>query len=387
MMDETKKRLVDFDTLDENKRIKLEPDTDTVQEELDDINQTIAVSPEAENSNQTLDFSNLPDDLLDDIDRIIATPEVTPNISRSQTPALDDARKNLQRHDNLIIPDTNTNLSQVRTNNELYSNDPSKLNDALAAAGVDIHHEEEYLLQLRSMPTRFNPHQTMHVQQSRPQINLLNPYNVSTFMQKVARENGIVQSFVNDPEILEYMSLCCELWLSNIITKTIIMARHRQRSIPNLNKQKPSTIQRSELAKELRNLAMKQKELEEKRVNKRASLGLEKSDDAKKGDAKGAEESLHNAANATAAMMSMNPGRKKYSWMTAGANTNTNGTGTKDGGAKKSHILAARGENGLRYREIRTGQSVTVKDFLTAIGDEKMGVDKVLLKGYAKMRD
>lgn len=126
------------------------------------------------------------------------------------------------------------------------------------------------------------------------------------------------------------------------------------------------------------------------------ALGLEKdgtdpgNGDPANGKA-GAEETLHRAANATAAMMTMNPGRKKYSWMTANAGSgggdDSKVASEKDGKSKQSSIIAARGDNGLRFREIRSGNSVTMKDLLGALEDERMGTEKAVLKGYAKLKD
>lgn len=291
---------------------------------------------------------------------------------------------------------------------QLHTNDPSKLNDALAAAGVDIQHEEELLMQQHlNRSSRFTVAQPPRQRFS--QSSLLNPYHIAAFMQRVARENGVMQNFYQDTELLELMSTSCENWLSNILTKTIIMSRHRRRGIStlaNTNKSKktgasnanatPSSSLRSELSKELRNLASKQKEMEERRVSKRMALGLETNGmDPANGDAAngkaGAEETLHRAANATAAMMTMNPSRKKYSWMTANAGASNGDDGKsaseKDGKSKQSSIITARGDNGLRFREIRTGNSVTMKDLLGALEDEKMGAEKAIIKGYAKLKD
>lgn len=288
---------------------------------------------------------------------------------------------------------SNNNAADKRP---FHTNDPSKLNDAIAAAGVDIQHEEEMLMQnqlnLRQDVTR----EQKLLMRSQKTPSFLNSYHVASFMNKIAKENGVTQNFLEDPELLELMSASCENWLSHIITKTIILSRHRRRGIPNLNSKGKQTgsIQRSELSKELRNLANKQKELEEKRVNKRIILGLESGigsvndDEAGSGKA-GAEETLHRAANATAAMMTMNPGRKKYSWMTANSNStdDKNGTTEKSTAGKQSSIISVRGDNGLRYREIRSGNSVTMKDLLGAIEDERMGTEKAVLKGYAKLKD
>lgn len=210
---------------------------------------------------------------------------------------------------------------------------------------------------------------------------------------------------------MELVLAACENWISTLSTKTLILSRHRRRGIPTLiegksngkrgnNSSTPST-QRSEISRELRNMAARQKEQEEKRVQKRIALGLENGATGESENGKaGAEETLHRAANATATMMTMT-GRKKYSWMTAGASGGGRGGGSgassagddgsnrgdSEGKAKQSSIIAIRGDNGLRYREIRTGKSVTMKDLLGALEDERMGVDKALIKGYAKLKD
>lgn len=301
------------------------------------------------------------------------------------------------------IPNTSASNKE-----QLHTNDPSKLNDALAAAGVDIQHEEELLMQQHLNRSSRFPSAQQPPRQRFAQTSLFSPYHVAAFMQRVARENGVMQNFYQDAELLELMSTSCENWLSNIITKTIILSRHRRRGIPTITntKQNKKTASssastsnpalRSELSKELRNLAAKQKEMEERRVSKRMALGLEKdgtdpgNGDPANGKA-GAEETLHRAANATAAMMTMNPGRKKYSWMTANAGSgggdDSKVASEKDGKSKQSSIIAARGDNGLRFREIRSGNSVTMKDLLGALEDERMGTEKAVLKGYAKLKD
>ncbi|EGW33025.1 uncharacterized protein SPAPADRAFT_60348, partial [Spathaspora passalidarum NRRL Y-27907] len=213
---------------------------------------------------------------------------------------------------------------------KLDNTDPSKLNDAIAAAGVDIQQEEELLFQ-QQMNRRSDVSKDLKqiIKTSQPPA-FLNNYHLAAFMNKVAKENGVQQNFLQDGDMLELVSGACETWLSRIATKTIMLSRHRRRGIPNVTGKRGqghhsssssgASIPRSELSKELRNLAIKQKELEEKRVSKRILLGLEKSSsdptaDAEGGDKAGVEETLHRAANATAAMMTMNPGRKKYSWM------------------------------------------------------------------------
>lgn len=281
--------------------------------------------------------------------------------------------------------------------------DPSKLNDALAAAGVDIQREEE-LLSTQNNRAALNLHQQQLNNRQRqnfgPLGSFLHPYHVALFMNRTARENGVTQNFMIDPEMLDFMSAACKEWIANIVTKTIALARHRRRGIPAFNNKngqaaKQKTIpqlQRSEVSKELRNLALKQKEQEEKRVAKRLALGLEKSDEVapETGNKAGAEETLHRAANATAAMMTMNPSRKKYSWMTSGASDSADigkPSPAKDSASKQSALISTRGDNGLRYREIRTGNMVTTKDLLGVLEEERMATSKALIKGYAKLKD
>lgn len=281
--------------------------------------------------------------------------------------------------------------------------DPSKLNDALAAAGVDIQREEE-LLSTNYNRSALSLHQQQlanRQRQTHGQLHaFLHPYHIALFMNRIARENGVIQNFMIDPEMLDLMSSACKEWLSDIVTKTVALAKHRRRGIPAFNpknkangKQKASPpAQRSEVSKELRNLALRQKELEERRVAKRALLGLEKSDEVAPDSANkaGAEETLHRAANATAAMMTMNPSRKKYSWMTSGAgNTGdeSKSNGNKDPSSKQSSLISARGDNGLRFREIRTGNMISSKDLLGVLEDERVGTSKAVVKGYARLKD
>lgn len=406
-----------------NKKIKTE-EPDLLTEDLDELlNQQIPQFPANNiastngNSNRaTIDFNDIPDDVLDSIDATVTTPDMSG--SRSSTPVngtdlklstnmkFDDPRRTLsipQQSQQQVQSNSNNN-----DNNALHSNDPTKLNDALAAAGVDIQREEELLTQqrLNRLASRMNnpPYQQPYQQQpgginQRIAGYFLNPYHVASFMHRLAKENGIIQNFLQDIELLELMSVSCEKWIADIVTKTLMMSRHRQRSQP-IGKMKSSSSSSntnksssgSDVHQELRNLARKHRELEERRVERRIALGLEKSDENGKDESSkaGAEETLHKAANATAAMMTMNPGRKKYSWMTSGntgAAGNDSNPSDKDSSTRRSHLIAVRGENGIRLNNTRITQAVTMKDLLSAIEDERMGVDKAVIKGYSKLRD
>lgn len=303
---------------------------------------------------------------------------------------------------------SNTNAAASTAADKSKVEDPSKLNDALAAAGVDIQREEE-LLSSNYTRLPLNPLQQQMVQRQRQGYGqstpFLQPYHLAVFMNRVGRENGMVQNFMLDTEMLEFMSSACKDWISNLVTKTVTISRHRRRGIPALSsangpggagaRQKVvPTSQRSEVSKDLRELALRQKSLEERRVEKRALLGLERSGEVapETGAKDGNDETLHRAANATAAMMTMNPGRKKYSWMTSGAagggaEDAKAAAGGKENGAKQSVLILARGDNGLRFREIRTGNMITTKDLLSVLEDERMGVSKAIVKGYARLKD
>ncbi|KAI5960912.1 TAF4 [Candida theae] len=279
--------------------------------------------------------------------------------------------------------------------------DSSRLNDAIAAAGVNLHEEEELLLQQQLARKNEAMNEGNANLQSPKVSTFLNPYHLAAFLGKVAKKHQVNQSFLEDGDVLNLISGACETWISHIAAKTITISRHRRRGGVLTTSKKngassSSSSQRSAVSRELRNLAVKQKELEEKRVNKRIALGIEKSandpSDEGNGDGKaGADETLHRAANATAAMMTV--GKKKYSWMNSGAggggagadNDGKDNKGSSRG--KQSPIIAARGDSGLRYREVRAGNSIVLKDLLGAIEHEKRGTQEAIIKGYAKLRD
>ncbi|KAI5952418.1 TAF4 [Candida jiufengensis] len=294
-------------------------------------------------------------------------------------------------------PLTAQNTSKVQQDQE--KQDTSKLNDAIAAAGVDIQKEEELLLQ-QQQSRRFEGFQDRPGFTTTSKTSpFLNPYHLAAFIVKIAKTRQINQNFLEDGDMLNLISGACENWIAHIASKTLILSRHRRRGILTSSSKKSnsssssSSFQRSGVSKELRNMALKQKEMEEKRVQKRIALGLEKSahdpTNDENGDSKaGADETLHRAANATASMMTM--GKKKYSWMNAGggnANNATADSGNSGSKSKQSPIISIRGDNGLRYREVRSGNSIVLKDLLGAIEDEKKGTQQAVIKGYAKLRD
>ncbi|AGO11245.1 AaceriACL016Cp [[Ashbya] aceris (nom. inval.)] len=249
--------------------------------------------------------------------------------------------------------------------------DPDKLSDALLSAGVDIK-EEEALLSSTVTTMKSNS------QVSNSQIPLhppfLHPSHVASMMKKVAAEQNFNQDFSKSSELLSLMSTACELYIRDIITNSIIISRHRRKAV------KLNSGRRSETTRVLRDLALKQREQEERRVKRRIALGLEKEITDPKLDS---GETLHRASNATANMM-IAGGKKKYSWLTSGSKVNS--TDLKNPG-KVSSAVAARGDLGIKFREAREEPGIVMRDLLHALENRRVGVNNTIAKGYARIRD
>ncbi|KAF5103657.1 hypothetical protein D0Z03_000129 [Geotrichum reessii] len=205
---------------------------------------------------------------------------------------------------------------------------------------------------------------------------------------------------VADPAVLKLISLACEDWIKEIIYTAVILSRHRRRS--------RNTGAHSELSKALRQLAQRDKDREYQRVAQKLTAsngsgtgsggsggdGSGGKDDDKKGAGGGAgaalsEESQYKAANATALMMTS--GKKKYSWMVGGG-AGAGGAGAgKDGHDRSRGSLGGAGnqrsDGGIRYREAREEQGLVLRDLLGAMEEQRVGVEKALQKGYARLRN
>ncbi|ODV94419.1 hypothetical protein PACTADRAFT_25432, partial [Pachysolen tannophilus NRRL Y-2460] len=253
------------------------------------------------------------------------------------------------------------------------SNDQEKLTDAVLAAGIDLKAEENLLAV--SSNNANAPHGS-GISASKRSVRseaFLNPRQLAAFMRKVAAESGLKQIFDSEREILELISSASETYMSDIITNAVVYSRHRRR--PITSKTSHSSTPRSDISKALREIATRQKEQEEKRVQKRIALGIDAVED--KQEKAGAEETLHRAANATAAMMTSSK-KKKYSWMTGASGSNNNAP-------KTNSAIASRGDSGIRFREAREEQAVVVKDLIAALENRNIGVDKTLTKAYNKL--
>lgn len=235
--------------------------------------------------------------------------------------------------------------------------DPEKLSDAILAAGVDLK-AEEALLNSASLPTKA-PSTTDTTSNQPIIINtpFLDPRQAAAFMNKVVAAHGLKANTESDASLVQLVTYASEEWMKNILTNAVVLSRHRRRAIKNKR--------RSELAVALRDLAVQNKTMEERRNDLKKNAGIT-------GDeTEGLEETQHKATNATVAMMTGGGKKKKYDWMSAG-----------NSGAKNSM-----GDVSLRFREAREEPGIVVRDLLNSLEKKRIGVEKTLAKGYAKLKD
>lgn len=264
--------------------------------------------------------------------------------------------------------------------------DPEKLSDTLISAGVDLKAEEAFLKSTMNESSGGNANmnsstnqQSSTQRQKQPIVMstpFLDPRQLAHFMNKIVSLNGIRQNFDNESQILELLTNATQEWMANIITNSIVVSRHRRRTAAT-NRSK-----RSEISKALREIAIEEKKLEDKRIQKRKILGIDNDDNEKHGS----DETLHKATNATVAMMTGGNKSKKYSWMTGGAGAGgLGGASGSSGNSKNSKSIGM--EGGVRFREAREEPGIAVRDLLTALEKKRMGVENVIAKGYANLKD
>ncbi|KOG97351.1 Taf4p [Saccharomyces eubayanus] len=284
-------------------------------------------------------------------------------------PKKDDKKKN--KATGKADSKDSTGKSALSGQNAQQHSDPNKMQDVLFSAGVDIREEEALL------------NSSISASKSQVQINnvrvpkhlpFLHPEQVSTYMRKVGKEQNFNLTFTKNPEILNMMSSACENYMKDILTNAIVISRHRRKAV------KINSGRRSEVSMALRAVALIQKKEEERRVKKRIALGLEKEDYENKIDS---EETLHRASNVTAGLRAGS--KKQYGWLTSSVNKPTS-LGAKSSGKVASDI-AARGESGLKVREAREEPGIVMRDLLFALENRKNGVQTIISKGYAKIRD
>lgn len=237
--------------------------------------------------------------------------------------------------------------------------DPDKLSDALISAGIDVK-AEEALLSERSAKSKTDPNLNKPIIKNTP---FLDERQLAAFMHKVLQVNGFKnQNLESDPQLLQLMTYACEDWMKGIVTSAVVLSRHRRRAIKNNRK-------RSELSKALRDISVNQKAQEDRRQARKKDSGLDLDSKGQDSDA-----TQHIATNATVAMMTGKKS-KKYSWMTGGS-----------GGAGGSSAKTG-SEGTIRFREAREESGIAVRDLLGALDGRRIGVEKAVVKGYAKLKD
>lgn len=234
--------------------------------------------------------------------------------------------------------------------------DPEALTDAVAAAGVNLRMEEEQAMAGSS-----------GLSVSRKQVHrnhFLKPQQLAWFMARAMEDQGM-RTGGFDPELINLMSAACESYMNGLVTDSMFMSRHRRRGI-KIRRHQSISGSKSEISRALRDIAIKQKLLEEKRTQRRVAMGL---DEEKKDE----ETEEQTQTNLTASLMMSGSMKKRYSWMQTSSSHHT--------------PLGSRGDNGIRYREAREEPGIVTRDVLAAIENRRMGVASTIVKGYAKLRD
>lgn len=240
--------------------------------------------------------------------------------------------------------------------------DPDQLSDVISAVGLDLK-QEEALLQGGVPQGGYGQQQYGYRQQGHA---LLDQKRVAYTVRQLSQEAGLRFNSDRAGETALLISHACEEWLNQILTQALVLSRHRRRSRNSVH---------SSLSRALKNIAVKDKEREDKRTERKNLLGLDHSEPE---SAANPDDQQHRAANMTAAMMSS--GKKKYSWMAGGVGASAGGMGRMQQGG-------GRGDSSIKTREAKEEPGVALRDLLGALEKERAGVEKAVVKGYAKLRN
>ncbi|KAK9473633.1 transcription initiation factor TFIID component TAF4 family-domain-containing protein [Dipodascopsis tothii] len=297
--------------------------------------------------------------------------------------------------------------------------DPNDFSDALLSAGVDLREEEQLLSS--SIPGRPGalpalPATTAGLSMTGLGAGISLPAQIiearrSPFLDirvlrevvaGVCAENEITPSNAvtsasnvagEAPDVLLLISLACQEWMSNILTSTAMASRFRRYSAQIPGASGSSRKNASDVAKALRQIAVKDKEREERHMIEVAKLQLRHAESrpGSSGPGEGgvSEEVMHRATNATAALM-MSGGRKtKYSWMTSGPSGGASPqTGSPAAAAQSQMNSPGFGKKeGVRLREAREEPGIVLRDLLTVLDRERRGAERTLTKGWARLKD
>lgn len=263
--------------------------------------------------------------------------------------------------------------------------DPEALSDALLSAGVDLKEEENIMsLSLNTSTTATGPgYNNFHTTQSQASQRSQVPVASHTPFLELAKLKQLLDAAsvdfgLNTMEadttsmiVLRLISVACEEYLKDILQTAVTLSAHRRK--------RPLAAPHSELSKALRQIAQRDKDREYQRIANKLTSGAGgeggvngEGDDPKANS----EESQYKAANATALMMTS--GKRKYSWMTKDSSSSS------VAGASERTRPAS---DGIRFREAREEPGLVLRDLLGALEEQRMGVEKTLQKGYAKLRN
>lgn len=267
--------------------------------------------------------------------------------------------------------------------------DPEQLGDVLNAAGVDLREEESLLSNsLTNEPGGIAGARLLHAPRD-PNDMLLNADALRRSIARKCYERGLrvgiddgqsATGLSQDP--LGLLSAACEEWLGTLLSEAAAYSRHRRlnRSIQSAGISGDSSSS-SEVTRALRRIAQKEKDAEQNRANIKLQLGI--GEDSKKGQnstEKESEELMQKTVNDTARMMTAAIGRKKkFSWMSDGSG----------GGSSTSRLPSTRNKNNdaQKNREVREDNGIVLRDLLAVLEGKHMGVKRVLMKGYARLRN
>ncbi|ODV92144.1 hypothetical protein CANCADRAFT_17165, partial [Tortispora caseinolytica NRRL Y-17796] len=249
--------------------------------------------------------------------------------------------------------------------------DPENLSDALLSAGVDLREEEALLSQsvVEDIPVTTSYEQLSAAttpsvaspQLAAPYTPMMGSHALASYMHSLATRNS-------ENDLIDLVSLACEEWITHLVTSAAIVARHRKNSDRRyLTSGSMYSKGPSDLARTIRQLAIKDKEAEEKWQVRRNALKQKESTGKDGADATiadndtNAEEAIQRATNETVALMTGSSKGKKYSWMTGSSGTST------PLGRKGS---ATSSDPGIRIREAREENSVMMRDLVVVLERE-----------------
>lgn len=325
------------------------------------------------------------------------SPLVQANIAKRATEDLATPNAKRPKTDGTTTPGLmgppSTALGASATKKKDDGLDEGDPNDVFGGAGINLQDEERNMTTFE-VPRKVIPSSQSHQQ---PQDNgekarrsdFLDAQALHYMLNKKLSDAGLMKA---DPEIHGLISMAIRERLTSIISRMIVLSKHRCAAPPEAAK--PI----DDVGRILRNISLKEAQDEERRRTIAAARRAE--EDAKRREADEAlnaskkrsglaktlsEQVIARNANATAQMMLNQSGGKKYSWMTGAPNTSQlprRNTSQVNPATQAMLFKAGADEN--------IGQ-ITMKDFINAMemdGEDMIGRGgKTLLRAYTLLKD